>query len=155
MGGVNAMLSNLLTRYKILAVKRGLTLGALKDASPAEFRLLVCSATLAVPRDQNFSEREFNEILRNWLASAGAMLAIDHVELRRWLVDLGLVVRDRAGSRYSRGELTPAYTATARELAGIDLGQAATDAIEDDKTQRAQRKARWLDQRKNGDAQAQ
>ena len=154
MGGVNAMAMNMVARYRILAVKRGLTLGTLRDASATEFRLLVCSAALAIPKGRPFPEREINEMLCKWLAAAGAMLSIDHVELRRWLADLGLVSRDRAGSRYSRGEFNAEYADIAREIAGINLGQVASGAIDAEEARRAQRKASWQARQKDSDAQA-
>ena len=66
----------------------------------------MAAAALAFDPQREYSEAEVNEVLKAWLAGAGAMLATDHVELRRWLVDCGLVdarrlrpaLRARAGA---------------------------------------------------------
>jgi len=55
-------------------------------------------ATLETNRE--YSETELNEGIEHWLATVGIGIVIDHVSLRRHLVDEGYVVRDRAGTTY-------------------------------------------------------
>lgn len=64
-----------------------------------------------LPAGQDFREPEFNDLLR------GLLVFEDHVLVRRWLCDLGLVNRTRDGSRYRRVEQRP----PAEALALIDL----------------------------------
>lgn len=45
-----------------------------------------------------YSEVELNEVLQDALATFNA--SVDHVTCRRYLVDLGFVRRNRAGTRY-------------------------------------------------------
>jgi hypothetical protein len=53
---------------------------------------------LAMRRRYAYSEIEFNEYLQHALANLHAL--VDHVTCRRYMVDLGFVKRDRAGTRY-------------------------------------------------------
>jgi hypothetical protein len=56
---------------------------------------LIC---LNVRRRHPYTELEINEYLEEALSAMSAM--VDHVTCRRYLVDLGFLKRDRAGSRY-------------------------------------------------------
>ncbi len=103
----------------------------------------MAAAALAFEVQREYSEAEVNAVLKAWLAGAGAMLATDHVELRRWLVDCGLVVRDGFGRRYVRVPAPVAFAAAVAELAGADLAAVAREAMESDAALRAVRKARW------------
>src|SRR3954469_11045809 len=47
-----------------------------------------------------YSEKDVNELLREWLATFSQPYGIDHVSLRRELVDARLLVRDASGSEY-------------------------------------------------------
>ena len=47
-----------------------------------------------------YTEPEVNEILRTWLTTFCAPFGIDHVSMRRYLVDARLLVRDSAGASY-------------------------------------------------------
>ena len=49
------------------------------------------------------------------------MLAVDHVELRRWLVDCRVLDRDDYGRAYTLGEPSPEIAALAAALSGTDL----------------------------------
>lgn len=62
-------------------------------------RLVVLAVSVqALRRRIPYTEPELNEELAHWLQSVHA--AVDHVTLRRYLVDLGFLKRDRAGNRY-------------------------------------------------------
>ncbi len=61
--------------------------------------LLLLAAKRFEPR-REYREAEVNELLREWLATFVAPFGIDHVTLRRRLVDSGLLLRDAAGSTY-------------------------------------------------------
>jgi hypothetical protein len=47
-----------------------------------------------------YTEAQVNEILRAWLATFCAPFGIDHVSMRRYLVDARLLARDTSGSTY-------------------------------------------------------
>ena len=52
---------------------------------------------------RSYSEGEVNAILQDWLAREGSILSVDHVELRRWLVDCRVLARDDYGRAYALG----------------------------------------------------
>jgi hypothetical protein len=86
-------------RLDSLVVKHGISLSLLNDEDRA--LLLALAASAFEPR-RIYREREVNEVLTDWLAHAGSMLRIDHVELRRWLVDARFISRDGFGRAYVR-----------------------------------------------------
>lgn len=133
-----------LTLFRRLAVKRGLLPGTLHGNHPVDFAVVMAAATLAFEAQREYSEAEVNAVLKSWLAGAGAMLATDHVELRRWLVDCRLVVRDGFGRRYVRGPVPGAYAAALEALAGVDIEATAVLACAEDARRRADRKAEWI-----------
>ncbi len=138
------MNASLLDHYRALALKRGLTLGNLHETSITDFRLLACSAALTCEAGRAFAERDVNDRLRDWLSDIDFMLDVDHVELRRWLADLGLLVRDRAGMAYRRGEFAGAFADVALALDGFDLRATATAVNSAEQQRRAAKKAAWL-----------
>ena len=133
----NAMIEDpYVAAWRTLAVKRGVGLGPLAGAPGGAFAAAMAAASLAIPADRDATEREVNERLGAWLAGPGAMLATDHVELRRWLVDAGFVSRDGFGRAYVRGEPEAARAiallgdASAGALAEAVLTQRAARAAE-------------------------
>ena len=90
------------------------------SAAPADFALLMAAAAHAFAPDRTYTEPEVNERLRAWLAGAGAMLDVDHVELRRWLVDTGALARDGFGRAYARGDGFVALPSDARDPPASD-----------------------------------
>lgn len=133
---------DILGAWRRVAVKRGVGLAALMHSRPAEFAAVLAAASLAIPAAIASTEREVNRRLGEWLAGPGAMLATDHVELRRWLVDLRLVVRDDWGREYRRAEpVPPAYSAAVAALAASDPGRLAVEAREELASMRAARRA--------------
>jgi hypothetical protein len=126
-----------------LAAKQGIALPRRED----DFRVLLGSAACTLAPDREYTEREVNDALRVWIDGAGSMLATDHVEIRRWLVDTGLVERDGFGRRYRRVAPPPARFADALQaLDGLDaaavVAKARTDDAERRRSRRAQHEAR-------------
>jgi hypothetical protein len=129
--------------WRETAVKRGLAVGALAGARGDAFAATLAAASLALPGDADLAERDVNERLRAWLAGPGAMLGTDHVELRRWLCDLGLVGRDGYGRAYRRASPPPAaYAAAVAAMASIDPAAVASEARDAHARERAARRAR-------------
>jgi hypothetical protein len=62
--------------------------------------ILFLSAALELEPQRPYTERELNEELRRWTARFGDPVNLDHVTLRRFLVDEGYLRRDSAGARY-------------------------------------------------------
>jgi hypothetical protein len=128
--------------WRRVAVKQGVGLGALAGSRAGEFAVVVAAASLAIPAGAALAERKVNERLRAWLAGPGAMIATDHVELRRWLVDLKLVVRDGYGREYRRVAAPAGYADAVAALASIDVAAIASDAREELARLRAERRAK-------------
>jgi hypothetical protein len=132
-----------LAAFRRLAVKRGLLPGVLCSQRHADFVVVMAAAAQAFASGQQYTEADVNAQLKAFLEGAGAMLATDHVELRRWLVDCGLVDRDGFGRRYVRAAAPEAFAAAAEGLREVDLAAVARDACSADLAARAERKARW------------
>jgi tRNA(adenine34) deaminase len=128
--------------YRRLCVRRGISLGGLASGRQADFRTVLAAAALAFDEGAGYDEAGVNERLKAWLAGAGAMLDVDHVELRRWLVDTRLVERDGFGRRYARTTPAPAdFAGTLAGLNGCDLALFAEEAREDEQRRREARRA--------------
>ena len=121
-------------RLRALVVKRGLGLGLL---SSDKRRLVLALAASQFEAGQAYPEQAVNALLTNWLSGGGEMLRTDHVELRRWLVDLGFVERDGFGRAYRRVDAALLPFAA-------DLGAASAEALN---TMAACEKAAWRESR--------
>ena len=63
--------------------------------------ILLKSITLTLELKSEYAEHELNDELRSWLSEVGKTIRrVDHVNLRRLLVDQEYVGRSRDGSRY-------------------------------------------------------
>ncbi len=134
--------------FRKLAIKRGLTPGALIDADPLGFDLLLIAAQRQFAEGRNYSEREVNEVLKHWLQTSGGMLAVDHVEMRRWLVDMGILTRDVYGQAYSRAPLPVRLKEMDSALATLDFNAEFNAVNEAEAKKRAARKAAWQREQK-------
>jgi hypothetical protein len=88
----------LLAALGTLVLKQGVAVGGLSDAQRPLALGLVWAG---LPRGV-LDERGVNAALQSQLAGAARCLAIDHVELRRWLCDSGWLQRDAWGREYRR-----------------------------------------------------
>ncbi len=92
-------------------------------------QLLLMSIRLTLEAGRRYEETELNAAITRWKAEVGINIDLDHVSLRRHLVDEGYVVRDPAGNCYqaahSRSEdlFDPA-------IAGLDQGGIIRAALE-------------------------
>ena len=84
------------------ALKRLLANGRLTAVPkrPADQELLVALAASQIDAHRSCLENEVNERLRIWLETISEPFGIDHVTLRRMLVDSGLLTRTSSGSMY-------------------------------------------------------
>jgi len=139
-----------LDRFGELAARQGLHLGSLRERDPRDLELLLASAALFLPPGQLLTEREANEHLKDFLASAGVMLDTDHVELRRWLADLGFLLRSDYGTDYRRGHFPDWMSNAAAELDPAQLRSVAIDARDAKARHRAARKQAWLNRTAQG-----
>jgi hypothetical protein len=144
--------SSAIERYAVLALRRDVSLGVLLSTNARDFLVMLAGAAQPFPAGREFSEREVNDLLRNFLAGSGSMLATDHVELRRWLVDFRVLARDGYGRVYTAGTPAAEISALIDELAGIDLATVARAAREREAARRVERKERWENAKRGVDA---
>lgn len=111
--------SPVLSELAAVVVKDGVAIGGLSDA---QRRLALAFVWAGLPAGP-MTEREVNEALRAQLDGPARCLHTDHVELRRWLVDAGWMVRDGFGREYRR------VPAAALPAAARDVG-AALDGMD-------------------------
>lgn len=124
-------------------VERLCKLGA--DRGPRGFprrtrdrEILLKSIVLGLDGERSYREREINERLIAWSREVAPAIEVDHVTLRRLLVDRGLLERTADGSRYRVG-FPPGMVAF--DLAIFDLDLRATVAAYRDRASRRSRKA--------------
>jgi hypothetical protein len=67
---------------------------------PADQALLLVMAASPFDARETYLERDVNQRLKAWLATISAPFGIDHVTLRRCLVDARVLVRTSSGSTY-------------------------------------------------------
>jgi len=100
--------------------------------------ILFFSATLALEPDRDYSEKELNEILQVWSSQFGGNFNLDHVTLRRYMVDAGYLVRDASGASYRLGDGELPYSFD-DSIKGIDLAALIVEA----KAERERRKQQY------------
>ena len=138
-GNVNDIRAELAT----LVCKRGVGLGGLTHP---QRELALAVAAHALPLGASASESEVNLALKQALLAEARFLDTDHVELRRWLVDIGWWQRDGFGRAYRRtaeDELRPALQAIDAALAGLDLPAWIGERLTEHRTQGEARRAAW------------
>ena len=131
-------------RMSQLALRQGVHLSTLQQKAGGDLELLFASAALAFPSGASFSEKEANEILKRFLAGAGVMVATDHVELRRWMVDAGFLQRSDYGTDYRRGVLPDWLSDAAQQLDFQRIADAVAQARSANESQRETRRQAWL-----------
>jgi hypothetical protein len=101
------------------ALRRMLSNGPLTGwpRRPADQELLVELAAARFEHGREYREAEVNDTIRAWLETFCAPYGIDHVTMRRMLVDARHLVREKNGSAYR------ANTASPREEPAVDPAQ--------------------------------
>jgi len=84
-------------RLADLCIKSGLA-GFPKDET--SLHILLKSAVITFGQSDQFTEKEVNAKLEAWVNDISQMKGIDHVSLRRMLVDTGYLTRTGDGSSY-------------------------------------------------------
>jgi hypothetical protein len=93
--------------------------------NPAHRDIVLAVLCRKMRRRYPYTEREFNDYLRDALAEVRAR--VDHVTCRRYMVDFGFVKRDRAGNRYILN--FPRLEATLADGVLEDAGKLIGDAL--------------------------
>ncbi len=126
-----------------LLTKQGVRLGLLGEA---ERRLALALVWSGLADDMACSEPQINAALKARMAGAAAFLDIDHVELRRWLVDGGWLLRDGFGRVYRKAAaaaLVEAFQPVAQALAGLDLDALASGLRQRAASEKAAKRLAW------------
>lgn len=133
-----------LQRMEQLALRQGVHLSTLQQKDGGDLELLLASAALAFPADALLDEKDANEVLKRFLATAGAMVATDHVELRRWMVDAGFLRRTDYGTDYRRGIFPSWLAAAAAEMSYGRVAEATAQARAAHQAKREAKRSAWL-----------
>lgn len=131
-------------RLTQLALRQGVHLSTLQQKAGGDLELLFASAALAFPSGRSFTEKEANEILKGFLAGPGVMVATDHVELRRWMVDARFLRRSDYGTDYQRGAMPDWLSDAAQQLDFDRVADAVAQARSANELQREARRQAWL-----------
>jgi hypothetical protein len=100
--------------------------------------ILFISAALELEPQRQYTERELNIELLKWTSRFGDQVNLDHVSLRRFLVDEGYVRRDTAGKAYELTTEWP-YRVDA-SIKGLDLEA----LVDDERLARELKKQQYL-----------
>ena len=133
-------------RLVALARREGLTFSTLVSLPPADRAVLVASIAQRFDSASVYREREVNDILRAWLAGAGAMVQTDHVHLRRWLVDTDVLTRTSDCAEYRLAPLSASVSPIVGDpaIAALDPARIVGATLDAVAGERARRKAQWL-----------
>jgi Uncharacterized protein conserved in bacteria (DUF2087) len=126
-----------------LVLKDHVSLGGLTRAQLVQALALVWAA---LPQGGIHDEPGINGQLKRVLAGAAAFLGTDHVELRRWLVDMGWLQRDGYGREYrvaAAPVLSAELQAAAAPLAGLDVTGWVHERRSARQAEREQRRREW------------
>ncbi len=126
-----------------MVVKEHVSLGGLKSA-PRQAVMALAASVLAPGRV--YSEPQVNTALKHFLSDAGCFIGVDHVELRRWLVDMGWLARDGWGHEYRRvpqADLPAEHAVLAADLAAVGLPEWVAGLRAGVQARRATRRQAW------------
>ena len=84
--------------------------------------ILLKSITLTFDLKSEYAEREANDKLKAWLGDVGTSIRMDHVNVRRLLVDQEYVGRSKDGSRYWVAVGSRYQALFAPEVDDVDVG---------------------------------
>lgn len=121
------------------ALKRLLANGRLTAVPkrPADQELLVALAAARIDAQRDCPESEVNERLKSWLETISEPFGIDHVTLRRMLVDSRLLTRTSSGSLY---RINPEKSGEIEAIRGIEPADVLAQ-VRDERDQRKRQRA--------------
>jgi hypothetical protein len=111
---------------------------------PLDRQIILISTILDLDQSRQYTEREINAQLQKWVLSFDQRYSIDHVTLRRYLIDEQYLVRDSAGDAYELGALDSLPYTFDATLFDLDLMQ----LIDEAKAARELKKQQYLKQNK-------
>jgi hypothetical protein len=66
-------------------------------------QIIMKSFVMGMDSVRTYTESQVNEMIQDWNRDVAPAIDTDHVTVRRWLVDYGLLERSRDGSTYRVG----------------------------------------------------
>ena len=93
--------------------------------------ILLKSVVLTIEGAGTFTEKEIDEKMKYWIESISRFKEIDHVMLRRLLVDAGYVTRNRDGSCYRVSPIDPRPELFDDSVEQIDVAASVQTAREE------------------------
>ena len=103
---------------------------------PVDQALLMGLAASRFKAQKTYRESEVNEVLKSWLETFCVPFGIDHVTMRRLMVDSGILTRDKAGSAY---RINAKKTADLDADGAIEPGQVLVEIRSERQTRKRQR----------------
>jgi hypothetical protein len=103
---------------------------------PVDREILYTGVLATLPRDRTYTQEALNAELGSWLVRIAESLEVDHVTLRREMVDRGFLVREPDGSRYRA--VVPDWWSTAFDEAVLEVD--VSEVVERGRDQRQRRK---------------
>jgi hypothetical protein len=91
--------------------------------------ILLKAVSLNFAPDRLYTEAEVNRLIENWLTRVGQSLEIDHVTLRRTLVDEAYLTRAPAGEAYQIGKPSDVRFLFSEDVTTIDAEAVVREAI--------------------------
>jgi hypothetical protein len=91
--------------------------------------ILLESLSLYFDKDISYTEAAVNTLIETWRAEVGRTIGLDHVTLRRTLVDEGYLTRSRMGDSYRRNVTPNGADLFAADVADVDPRAAIQDAM--------------------------
>jgi len=88
---------------------------------PLDRQIVLISAILGLEHQRKYSESEINAELQKWVIAFGKRYSLDHVTLRRYLIDERYLVRDSSGGAYQLGALEQLSCTFDPTLIALDL----------------------------------
>jgi hypothetical protein len=88
---------------------------------PLDRQIILVSTILGLDRSRKYSESELNGELQKWVLQFGQRYNVDHVTLRRYLIDERYLARDASGGVYQLGDLEWLPYTFDPTLMGLDL----------------------------------
>ena len=98
-------------------------LGGAGSAFPRRLRdrhILYRTIIQSLDPSKKYTEDQVNDVLRRWLLDVGTCLDIDHVTLRRYLIDEMYLTREASGTAYVVNSAGRAIVEFEESVAAID-----------------------------------
>ena len=98
-------------------------LGGAGSAFPRRLRdrhILYRTIIQSLDPSKKYTEDQVNDVLRQWLLDVGTCLDIDHVTLRRYLIDEMYLTREASGTAYVVNSAGRAIVEFEESVAAID-----------------------------------